>query len=97
MEVAPAERRPPLDRRLELLDRAVRRCNEDQSDMDAALVADVQGIGSGSDLVPIGPGAARRADRELGLGQRPVEGCVAPYLTLAGRFRWGRRVISRPP
>jgi uncharacterized membrane protein len=49
--VAPPERRPPLDRQLELLDRAVRRAYDDDSDVDAALVPDMQGIGSGPDVM----------------------------------------------
>ena len=48
--VAPEERRPPVERALELLDRAVRRAYEDDADISAALVADGLGIGSGSDV-----------------------------------------------
>jgi uncharacterized membrane protein len=49
--VAPPERRPPLDRQLELLDEAVRRAFTDNADIDAALVPDMQGIGSGPDVM----------------------------------------------
>ena len=45
--MASPERRPPLDRQLKLLDAAVRRAYTDNADVDAALVADMQGIGSG--------------------------------------------------
>ena len=50
--VASPERRPPLDRQLELLDEAVRRAYDDDADVDAALVPDMQGIGSGLDVMP---------------------------------------------
>ena len=49
--LAPPERRQPLDRQLELLDRAVRRAYDDDFDVGAALVPDMQGIGSGPDLM----------------------------------------------
>jgi uncharacterized membrane protein len=49
--VASPERRPPLDRQLELLDEAVRRAYNDDADVDAALVPDMQGIGSGPDVM----------------------------------------------
>ena len=49
--VAPQERRAPLEREVELLDRAVQRAYEDDADRSAALVADTLGIGSGSDVV----------------------------------------------
>jgi hypothetical protein len=48
--VAPAERHPALDRQLRLLEAAVARALEDDEDRRAALVADAQGIGSGSDV-----------------------------------------------
>jgi uncharacterized membrane protein len=48
--VAPEERQPPLDRQLRLLEAAVARALEDDEDRRAALVADAQGIGSGSDV-----------------------------------------------
>ena len=49
--VAPPERRPPLDRQLELLTDGVRRSFDDATDADAALVPDMQGIGSGPDVM----------------------------------------------
>jgi hypothetical protein len=58
------ERRPPLDRQLELLDRAVRRAYDDDADADAALVPDMQGIGSGPDLM------SRRPDLRFAAGAR---------------------------
>jgi uncharacterized membrane protein len=48
--VAPAERQPALDRQLRLLEAAVARALDDDEDRRAALVADAQGIGSGSDV-----------------------------------------------
>jgi uncharacterized membrane protein len=48
--VAPQERRPALERELELLDRAVQRSYDDDADTSVALVADPLGIGSGSDV-----------------------------------------------
>jgi uncharacterized membrane protein len=50
--VAPPERHPPLDRQLKLLDAGVRRAYDDGLDVEAALTADQQGIGSGLDLRP---------------------------------------------
>jgi uncharacterized membrane protein len=49
--VAPPERHPPLDRQLDLLEAAVRRAYSDDEDIDAALVPDMQGIGSGTDVM----------------------------------------------
>jgi uncharacterized membrane protein len=49
--VAPPERRPPLDYQLRLLEAGVRRAYADQEDVRAALVPDMQGIGSGPDLM----------------------------------------------
>jgi uncharacterized membrane protein len=49
--VASSERRAPLDRQLELLDEAVRRSFADEADVRAALVPDMQGIGSGPDVM----------------------------------------------
>jgi uncharacterized membrane protein len=49
--VASPERRPPLDRQLELLGDAVRRAYDDIADIEAALVPDRQGIGSGPDVM----------------------------------------------
>jgi uncharacterized membrane protein len=61
-EVAPPERQAPLDRQLRLLEAAVRRSFEDQEDVDAALIADTEGIGSGPDVTvaPAVQGAAHR-------------------------------------
>ncbi|HZX03649.1 DUF2254 family protein, partial [Kribbella sp.] len=50
LTVAPPERHPPLKRQLDVLVAAVHRRYEDPRDRRAALVADQQGIGSGSDL-----------------------------------------------
>jgi uncharacterized membrane protein len=55
--VAPPERVAPLDRQLELLDAAVLRQFQDEADLRAALVPDVQGIGSGSDVMAAAGGA----------------------------------------
>ena len=49
--VAPPERQAPLDRQLALLESAVRRSFEDEADIQAALVPDMQGIGSGRDVM----------------------------------------------
>jgi uncharacterized membrane protein len=49
-QVAPEERRPPLEQELKLLDRAVQRAYEDDADLSAARIPDALGIGSGSDL-----------------------------------------------
>jgi uncharacterized membrane protein len=49
--VAPPARRPPLDRQLELLEDGVRRAYDDDADVDAALIPDMQGIGSGPDVM----------------------------------------------
>jgi uncharacterized membrane protein len=56
--VAPPERQPPLERQLELLDAAVRRAYADDADVQAALVPDMQGIGSGPDVMSHPPRAA---------------------------------------
>jgi uncharacterized membrane protein len=56
--VAPPERRPPLDRQLKLLDDAVRRAFDDDADIDAALIPDMQGIGSGPDVMSHPPSSA---------------------------------------
>ena len=56
--VAPPERRSPLDRQLGLLEAAVRRSYADDSDVEAALVADMQGIGSGPDVMSHPPRSA---------------------------------------
>jgi uncharacterized membrane protein len=49
--VAPPERRPPIDRQLELLTRAVERAYEDDEDLRSALEPDQLGIGSGPDVM----------------------------------------------
>jgi hypothetical protein len=68
--VAWPERRPPLDRQLELLDEAVRRAYDDDADIDAALVPDLQGIGSGPDVMPAAPlRSASPAPRDI---RRPL-------------------------
>jgi uncharacterized membrane protein len=64
-EVAPPERRPPLERQLELLEAGVRRAYDDEADVAAALTPDAQGIGSGPDTItpvasPNGAAAAMR-------------------------------------
>ena len=56
--VASSERRPPLDRQLGLLEAAVRRAYSDDEDVDAALVPDMQGIGSGPDVMSHPPRSA---------------------------------------
>jgi uncharacterized membrane protein len=58
---APEERRPPLERQLRLLDAAVVRHFDDDADVDAAATPDVQGIGSGPDVVSTPWNGARRA------------------------------------
>jgi uncharacterized membrane protein len=49
--VASPERRSPLDYQLALLESGVRREFEDEADVRAALVPDMQGIGSGPDVM----------------------------------------------
>jgi uncharacterized membrane protein len=61
LDTAPVDRRPPLERQLRLLDAAVARNFEDDADVDAAATPDVQGIGSGPDLVSTPWNGARRA------------------------------------
>jgi uncharacterized membrane protein len=67
LTVAPAERRPPLERQLALLEAGVRRSYEDDADMRTALVPDMQGIGSGPDVMEPGRSSA-------GLGRLPQRG-----------------------
>jgi uncharacterized membrane protein len=62
--VAPPERRPPLDRQLKLLEAAVRRSFDDDSDVNAALVPDMQGIGSGPDVMSPPPRASLPSARD---------------------------------
>jgi uncharacterized membrane protein len=54
-------RRAPLERQLRLLDAAVVRNFDDDDDADAAATPDLQGIGSGPDLVSTPWNGARRA------------------------------------
>jgi uncharacterized membrane protein len=63
--LASPERRPPLDRQLELLEAAVRRAYSDDEDIDAALVPDMQGIGSGPDVMTHPPRSAPPPAREF--------------------------------
>ena len=51
---APESRRPELDRQLDLLTAGVRRSFDDDTDVDHALQADQQGLGSGRDVVALG-------------------------------------------
>ena len=67
--VASPERRPPLDRQLKLLDEAVRRAYDDDADVDAALVPDMQGIGSGPDVMSRPPSSALLPARDI---RRPL-------------------------
>ena len=57
LEVAPEERRPPLERQLELLETAVGAAFEEDEERRTALRPDEQGIGSGADVT--GDGALR--------------------------------------
>jgi uncharacterized membrane protein len=66
---APPERQPPLDRQLGLLDAAVRRAYDDDADVRAALVPDMQGIGSGLDVMSHPPRPASPPAREV---RRPL-------------------------
>ena len=51
---APPDRQAPLDRQLRLLEQAVQRDPQSRADIDAALIPDQQGIGSGADVAPDG-------------------------------------------
>lgn len=62
LDAAPAPRRPPLERQLRLLEAAVVRNFDDDADADAAATPDVQGLGSGPDLVSTPWNGARPAD-----------------------------------
>jgi uncharacterized membrane protein len=76
--VAPPERRPPLDRQLELLDAAVRRAFEDEPDMLHALVGDMQGIGSGADVMARSDGAGNGpANGDRGTASSPANSQAA--------------------
>ena len=63
--VAPPERQPPLERQLELLEAAVRRAYTDDEDIDAALIPDMQGIGSGADVMSHPPRSASPPARDV--------------------------------
>ena len=65
LTVAAPERRPPLNRQLTLLDKAVRRAFTDDADVDAALVPDMQGIGSGPDVMSYPPHSAPPTARDI--------------------------------
>src|SRR6185436_16964948 len=62
--VASPERQPPLDRQLKLLDAAVRQAYTDNADVDAALIPDMQGIGSGPDVMSHPPRSASPPARD---------------------------------
>ena len=51
LTVAPPERRPPLNHQVLLLDAGVRRSFQDEADVRNALEPDLQGIGSGPDVM----------------------------------------------
>jgi uncharacterized membrane protein len=61
LDTASEERRPPLERQLRLLEAAVVRDFDDDADVEAAATPDVQGIGSGPDVVSTPWDGARRA------------------------------------
>ena len=63
--VASPDRQPPLDRQLELLEAAVRRAYSDDEDINAALVPDMQGIGSGTDVMSHLPPPASPPARDI--------------------------------
>jgi hypothetical protein len=78
--------RPPLDRQLTLLDEAVRRAYEDDADVDAALVPDMQGIGSGPDVMSHPQRSA----------SAPARGIRRPLADTAGA-RHGERFHAKQP
>lgn len=51
LTTAPPGRRPALQHQLHLLEAGIHRAFEDEADIRAALVADMQGIGSGADVM----------------------------------------------
>jgi len=61
--VAPPDRRPPLDRQLELLSAGVEREFDDDTDKQATMLPDRLGIGSGPDLI----------ERELTFARPPYQ------------------------
>lgn len=62
LEVAPGDRRPPLERQRELLTAAVGNAYDDWRAAESAQVPDIQGIGSGAD-VAAPPGALEEVAR----------------------------------
>jgi uncharacterized membrane protein len=72
--VARPERRAALDRQIALLESAVRRCYEDEADLQAALVPDMQGIGSGHDVMsgPPDPGVNGASTDAPARGRTPA-------------------------
>jgi uncharacterized membrane protein len=66
LTVAPALRRPELDRQLELLTLGVQRSYESDRDINNALTADQQGLGSGPDLI-----RGQNGQVEVGLQLKP--------------------------
>ena len=56
--VAPFERRPPLERQLELFERRIEDALDEQEDRESARHPDMQGLGSGDDAFLEGPGRA---------------------------------------
>lgn len=62
LAIAPASRRPPLERQRELLTAAVENAHDDWRTAEAAQVPDIQGIGSGAD-VAAPPGAVEEVAR----------------------------------
>lgn len=62
LAIAPAARRPPLERQRELLTAAVENAYDDWRSAEAAQVPDIQGIGSGAD-VAAPPGAVEEVAR----------------------------------
>ena len=62
LAIAPAARRPPLERQRELLTAAVENAYDDWRSAEAAQIPDIQGIGSGAD-VAAPPGAVEEVAR----------------------------------
>jgi uncharacterized membrane protein len=80
LEVAPPERQQPLEHQLHLLEAGIRRAFEDEADVRTASVADLQGIGSGPDVMSAAGTQTEAAGFVL---QRP-----SSRSTGAGRPRW---------
>ena len=72
LTVAPPQRRGPLKHQLHLLEAGVRRAYEDDADVRTALIPDLQGIGSGPDVMSggrwFGPKPAPRHDGSSAIG-----------------------------